>query len=291
MASAPQARLDQTKETSAHNVASKSVAPQQQGKSHGVLREYFESAIVTFIMALFFMTFVGQAAAVPTASMENTIMVGDHFLINKFIFANDDGPQLPFLPQRPIKRGDVIVFKYPSDMNTNEEIVRYQTFFIKRVIGLPGETVEVRGANVLINGQVLPEHRIIASDPYLGNDKAALKDLNSPPRRDDELYSVYYSARTLVRQQRGLEDPPSDFTYGVNGKAVKVPDNQYFVMGDNRDNSADSRYWGFVRRDLIIGRALFVYWSYDESQPSGGFPFIQDFFRNTRWSRTGTMIK
>lgn len=281
MASASQAHIDKATDEGTS-------APAAQGKPHGVLREYFESAIVTFIMALFFMTFVAQAAAVPTASMENTIMVGDHFLINKFIFAGGD--QTSFLPQRPIRRGDVIVFKYPSDINTDEQIIRYQTFFIKRVIGMPGETVEVRGANVLINGQPLPEHRIVASDPNLGNDKAALQQLSGTPRRADEPYTVYYSPRTLARQQRGMEDAPSDFTFGVDGQPVRVPDNQYFVMGDNRDNSSDSRVWGFVPKELVVGRAMFIIWSYDESAPTDN-NFLVNFFKNTRWARTGTLIK
>lgn len=286
MASAPQARADRATGSDAHA----DDAATAHGRPHSVPREYFESAIVTFIMALFFMTFVGQAAAVPTASMENTIMVGDHFLINKFVFANGDPSDASFLPQRTIRRGDVIVFKYPSDINTDEQVVRYQTFFIKRVIGLPGETVEVRGANVLINGQPLPEHRIVASDPNLGNDKAALKDLSDTPRRPDEPYSVYYSPRTLARQQRGLDDAMTGFTYGVDGQAARVPDDHYFVMGDNRDNSSDSRVWGFVPKDLVVGRAMFIIWSYDESAPADG-NFLVNFFKNTRWNRTGTLIK
>ncbi|MGH9902526.1 MAG: signal peptidase I [Pyrinomonadaceae bacterium] len=258
------------------------------GLARTVWREYAESAIVTVVMALFFMTFVAQAAAVPSASMENTILVGDRFLINKFVFA--PGPHLPFLPQRDIKRGDVIVFKYPSDVGTDEVVVRYQTFFIKRVVGLPGETVEVRGANVLIDGRVLPEHRVTARDPHLGNDKAALKNLHEPPREEDEPYTVYYSPRTTAARPDAARPAPSDFTYAVNGRPARVPENHYFVMGDNRDNSADSRRWGFVPRDLVVGRAMFVIWSYDESAPSGANPVI-NFFRNTRWERIGTVIR
>src|SRR5688572_32462580 len=117
---------------------------ESQGPPRGLFREYFESAAVVLVMAMFFMTFVAQAAEVPSASMENTVYVGDRFLINKFVFA--PGPTLPFLPQREIRRGDIVVFKYPAKSVPSENIVQYKTLFIKRVIGLPGETIEVRGA-------------------------------------------------------------------------------------------------------------------------------------------------
>ena len=248
-------------------------------------REYFESGVVTLIMALFFMTFVAQAAEVPSASMQNTIYVGDHFLINKFIFA--PGTPAPFLPQRDIRRGDIIIFKYPSEMDNNEQVIRYQTLYIKRVIGLPGETIEVRGADVLINGRALPEHRITADVHNQANDKATLEILADPAQKDGELpYRVYYDPETLKRP----ETKSSYFQYAVNGQPAVVPEGHYFVMGDNRDNSLDSRRWGFVPREMIVGRAMFVLWSYDESAPSNGNPIL-NFFRNTRWRRTGTLLK
>jgi signal peptidase I len=256
------------------------------GPRRGLLREYFESGVVTAVMALFFMTFIAQAAEVPSASMENTIYVGDRFLINKFIFA--PGPPAFFLPMREIRRGDVVVFKYPSDFNTDEEIVQYKTLFIKRVIGMPGETIHVRGPEVYVDGTPLAEYRVAALDPTLGNDKAELKQLRPTSERQDEPYTVFYSPRTLARAGRD-ERPQSEFRYGVN-QPFKIPDNHYFVMGDNRDNSADSRVWGTVPRDLVVGRALFVIWSHDESAPARGNLF-EDFIRNTRWARIGTLIR
>ena len=255
-------------------------------------REYAESGVVVAIMALFFMTFVGQAATVPTASMQNTILVGDHFLINKFVFA--PGPQVPFLPQRDIRRGDIIVFKYPSDIDTNPQVIRYQTNYIKRVVGMPGDTLEVRGANVLINGKVLPEHRVAATTGRGArnrlDDKAPLEILEDPPRREGELpYNVYHLPETLRLPPDRFEQTDY-FRFGVNGRPVRIPENHYFVMGDNREHSADSRRWGFVPRDLVVGRALFVIWSYDESAPRSG-NFISDFFRNTRWRRAGTILR
>jgi signal peptidase I len=279
----------------AKDSAASSTAPTEaavpEGPRRGLPREYFESAAVTFIMALFFMTFVAQAAAVPTASMENTIYVGDHFLINKFIFA--PGPDALLLPQREIRRGDIIVFKYPSEKGTSDKIVQYQTLYIKRVIGLPGETVEVRGADILIDGRVLPEHRVITRDPDRGNDRAELRDLSVPPRRPDELYTVYYTPETIAPPPGSLPYVSSSFTYAVDGP-VQIPSGSYFVMGDNRDNSADSRFFGFVPRELVVGRALFVIWSYDESAPRNATPAVGpviDFFTNTRWRRTGTFIQ
>jgi signal peptidase I len=265
------------------------VESEPAGPPKSVIREYFESAVVTVIMALFGMTFIVQAVKVPTGSMQNTITVGDHLLVNKFIFA--PGPRLPFLPQREIRRGDIIVFKYPGnpsdqERDRQEDNIPYKVNYVKRVIGLPGETVEVRGLHVYINGKILPEHIIVAENI---NDKAPLKIVEDTPRQGNEAYDVYYFSRTVAAARQGQDvGSSSDFHYAVQGKPAKVPDNSYFVMGDDRDNSLDSRAWGFVPRDLIIGRAMFVYWSYDETTE---FNDPLDFLANTRWSRTGTMVK
>jgi signal peptidase I len=261
--------------------------PAKAGPPKSVWREYFESAIYTAVMFVFFITFIGRAVGVPTGSMQNTINIGDHFMIDKFIFAPGSHPF--FLPQREIRRGDIIVFKYPGDKynlgrDEMSKVTPYKDYFIKRVIGLPGETIEVRGANVYINNQLLPEHRV-TTRPGI-NDKAPLDIINVPPR-GTEPYTVYYSERTMATPDKA-ETPPDIFHFAVE-KPYTIPSNNYFVMGDNRDDSADSRAWGTVEADLIIGRALFVFWSNDESAASGNF--FLDFFRNTRWRRTGTMIK
>jgi signal peptidase I len=254
-----------------------------QGPPKSVWREYFESAVVTVIMALFGMTFIVQAVKVPTGSMQNTITIGDHLLVNKFIFA--PGKSLPFLPQREIKRGDIIVFKYPGnpydpkrdDRPDNRPIF---TNYVKRVIGLPGDRIRINGNNVIVNGQVVPEHHIAAKEI---NQKAPLKIDDDPPRKPGELYDVYYKP--------GTEDDAADYDAFQGKDEITVPPDSYFVMGDNRNNSEDSRYWGFVPRDLVIGRAMFVYWSYDESAPDTGLTPIGDFFINTRWSRTGKLVR
>ncbi|MFN2532196.1 MAG: signal peptidase I [Pyrinomonadaceae bacterium] len=274
------------------NGHSKNVPPvKPKGPPKTVWREYFESAAVTVVMALFGMTFIVQAVKVPTGSMQNTITIGDHLLVNKFIFA--PGTSLPFLPQRDIKRGDIIVFKYPGNQfNPQSDFDRpdnkpITTNYVKRVIGLPGDRIKIDGKDVIVNGELLKEHRIDAVDH---NRKDPLEIIRNSPREAGQTYDVYYKEH---------QDPDEASDYDLftnqaskNGEIV-VPPASYFVMGDNRNNSQDSRYWGFVPRDLVIGRAMFVYWSYDESAPttSGLGGFLIDFVRNTRWSRTGTLVK
>jgi signal peptidase I len=278
--------------------------PQRKpGPPHSVLREYFESLVVTAVMALFGMTFVVQAVKVPTGSMQNTINIGDHLLVNKFIFA--PGPVLPFLPQREIRRGDIIVFKYPGKYQGEERFrdstavdderpdnTPYKTNYVKRVIGLPGDRVEVRDTKVFINGQPLEEHIIPAHNPPPNNPDtpedeygAPLSVLDAPPPAPaDAEYSVFVDPQQHVSSRRQVES-----------EVFNVPEGHYFVMGDNRDNSQDSRYWGYVPRTAIVGRAMFVYWSFDESAPRSDAPapvsYLIDFFKNTRWARTGTFVK
>jgi signal peptidase I len=219
------------------------------------LREYFESIVIAVILALFIRTFVVQAFKIPTGSMEENLLIGDHLLVNKFVFGpSETGAERTLLPVGTIRRRDIIVFKYPEDPERD---------FIKRVIGLPGETVEVREKKVYINGTALDE-------PYV--------HFLAPPSAPSELHEV---TSFDVRERFG---------------PVTVPADQYFMMGDNRDNSADSRYWGFLRRDYIKGKALVIYWSYqaeredyqDESAGAtvkGMVSVFAHFFTRTRWDR------
>ncbi len=265
-------------------IKSKTVAPPKN-----IVFEYLESLVVTLIMALFGMTFVIQAVTVPTGSMQNTILVGDYLLVNKFIF-NAGGNPLPFLPQRDIERGDIIVFKYPGNTldpmaDESRGIIPFQINYVKRVIGLPGETVEFRNNQVFINGKLLPEHRVVGTSD---DQKSALTEREFEPQKPDEKYNVYYRDETMKVVQEGQELSLQGFNYGVMGKITKVPENSYFVMGDSRDNSEDSRVWGFVPRNLIVGRAMFVYWSCDRGASNGS---ILGCVTNPRLSRIGTMIK
>jgi signal peptidase I len=219
------------------------------------LREYFESIVIAVILALFIRTFVLQAFKIPTGSMENNLLIGDHLLVNKFAM----GPtatalERTLLPVATIHRGDVLVFKFPVEPDRD---------FIKRVIGLPGETLEVRDKKVYIDGKPLDE-------PYVH-----FLDSSTTPSAFREVTSVE------VRDRYG---------------PVVVPPDQYFMMGDNRDNSLDSRFWGFLRREYIKGKAVMIYWSYEagreDYQDEGlaatvkglGSVFVH-FFTRTRWDR------
>jgi signal peptidase I len=185
-----------------------------------VAREYFETIVIAVVLALFMRTFVVQAFKIPTGSMEPNLLVGDHLLVNKFIF----GPaasaiERTLLPMRQVKRGEVLVFKFPEEPERD---------FIKRVIGLPGETLEYKNQRVFINGTALVE-------PYAHYQLPAMGEGNSGDPR---------------------------VKYGP----VTIPDGHYFMMGDNRDDSQDSRYWGFLPATYIKGRALFIYWSFGGPQ-------------------------
>ncbi|MDQ6786446.1 MAG: signal peptidase I [Acidobacteriota bacterium] len=259
------------------------------GPPKSVAREYFESFVVTLVMAIFGMTFILQAVTVPTGSMQNTILVGDYLLVNKFIFA-PGGKPLPFLPQREIKRGDIIVFKYPGFRdNPNRDkargIIPYQINYVKRVIGLPGEEVEFRNNQVFINGQLIPEHRIEGDSP---NENSALETKEIEPRKPEDKWDVYYKKSTMEAIKSGQNLDRSEYDFGVAGKTMKVPADSYFVMGDSRDDSEDSRFWGFVNRDLVIGRAMFVYWSCDRGASDGS---VFGCITHPRLNRIGKLIK
>ncbi|MBA2620790.1 MAG: signal peptidase I [Acidobacteria bacterium] len=264
--------------------AAKTLAPPKS-----TAREYFESFVVTLVMAIFGMTFILQAVTVPTGSMQNTILIGDYLLVNKFIFAPGGRP-LPFLPQRDIVRGDIIVFKYPGFRDNPAKdrargITPYQINYVKRVIGLPGETVEFRNNQVFINGQLIPEHRIEGDS---SDEDSALETKEIEPRKPEDKYDVYYSENTMEAVLHGQNLNRNDFNFGTAGKIMQVPENSYFVMGDARDNSEDSRFWGFVNRDLIIGRAMFVYWSCDRAASDGS---MLGCITNPRLNRIGKLIK
>ncbi len=189
------------------------------------LREILESMLVAVILTFFIRTWILQAFRIPSPSMEPSLLVGDHLLVNKAAYSPSLGVfEAWLLGKREIARGDVVVFKYPQDPSRD---------FIKRVIGLSGEIVEVRGKQVLVNGRAL-------SEPY-----AHFREPTPSP--DD-------SARALQSEE------PSD-SFGP----TLVPAGELFVLGDNRDRSRDSRSWGFLARDQIKGRAMIVYWSYPEA--------------------------
>lgn len=197
-------------------------------------RDWTEALVVAAVLALIIRSFVVQAFKIPSGSMEDTLLIGDHLLVNKFIY----GLQVPgvdgrLLTIREPRRGDIVVFEFPEDHGKS---FWKRRDFIKRVVGLPGDTVEIRDKKVYVNGQlhVIPE--------------------------------AVYKDGTLVPGGRD------------NMPAVKVPAGHYFMMGDNRDRSYDSRFWGFVSNEEIKGLAFIKYWSWDS-----------DSFR-PRWNRIGRLI-
>ena len=230
-----------------------------------VIREYFESIVVTFIMALFGMTFVTMAVKVPTGSMLNTILVEDHLMVNKFLLSSHPSWLETILPYRDIRRGDIIVFKYPVDPTQN---------FVKRVIGVPGDTVGESEKDLVPDGAV----RTV----------------------DGAKWTAYYTPSSAFEDEldEGEKKSPYRGYHGGNGRAAGdtpfvVPEGEYFCMGDNRDNSEDSRFWGTVPRENVIGRAMFVYWSINEYErrKNGPSSLLVDIFKYSRWDRTGTIIR
>lgn len=234
-------------------------------------REYFESLAITVILALFGTTFIVQAFKIPTPSMEDNLLVGDHLLVNKFAFGARGSIVDTVLPLRDIHRGDVIVFKYPRDLTKH---------YVKRAIGVPGDRIRVEDATVFVNGQPLVE-------PYKRMRPNAYRE-PFPPVKGSTTY-----------QSEGVYGWYEAFRHG---NEIEVPPEHFFAMGDNRDNSADSRYWGFVPRELIVGKALMVYWSYESDSDEYRRTEVRDFarqtidlflnfFGKTRWSRTFKIIR
>ena len=222
-------------------------------------REWIESLAFTIIFVLIFTSFIAQATQVPTESMKPAIMVGDHFFLDKLAFpANYPEILQPYLPERALERGDIIAFRAPDGGNVP---------FVKRIIGLPGDIIDIRDKIVFVNDQELDE-------PY-------------KIHVDRDVYRSWTAEGLRVRDNYG---------------PVTLPEDAYFVMGDNRDNSNDGRYWGFINRADVIGKPLFVYWSYKGgAYVSGRRSFGQrikayasvaaNFFSDTRWFRTGLMIR
>lgn len=212
------------------------------------IREYFESIVITAIIALFATTFVIQAFKIPTGSMESNLLIGDHLLVNKFAYGLHSGFLSKFFPYKDPKHGDVFVFKFPQ----NPEVA-----YVKRLIGMPGDKVEIIGRTVYVNGKPLKEN-----------------------------YTQYIDAGSI---------------YDHNGPYY-IPQGQYFAMGDNRDNSHDSRFWGTVPRDYILGKALVIYWSFDTPRDEYLQTSVPDrikqfadvflnFLTKTRWRRTCRIVR
>ena len=230
-------------------------AAEPQPKS--TIRDYYEALLIAIVFVNFVRVFAFQAFKIPTGSMEDNLKVGDHIIVNKFIYgANASFLAGKLFPLREIRRGDIIVFRYPENPETD---------YVKRVVGLPGETLQIEEKRVFIDGKPLDE-------PY-----------------------VVHTDKAIIPNQPLL---PEKWRWRDHYGPVRVPDGQYFAMGDNRDNSYDSRYWGPVPRPLIKGRAFMVYWSFEPvMRPLSADATLRErakelgsvalnFFERTRWRRS-----
>ena len=231
-------------------------------------RDFVHEWSLNILILLFGTTALVQAFIVPTPSMDTTVMVGDHLLVDKLSFAPAGALSRHLLPYTEPKRGDIIVFRYPMDIRQN---------YVKRVIGVAGDHIHVADKVVYLNGKPLTEpytqHVFPGIEPYRDN-------FPSEPYGP-----VYDRAREMLAH------------HVVNGELV-VPPGSYFAMGENRDNSLDSRYWGFVPRENIIGKPLVIFWSYDAPTEdwvgnTGNHyaDLLKNFFVKTRWDRTLKLVR
>src|SRR5580700_7607349 len=227
---------------------------------------------ITILLLLFGTTTLVQAFVIPTGSMEDTLLIGDHLLVDKLAYAPSGSFSKYILPYENPKDGDIIVFRYPVDIT--------QTF-VKRVMGVPGDHLKIIDQQVYRNGVKLNEPYVYHKNPYPDSFRDNFP--NSEPN--------------LMLMDRAREMLATNV---ANGEVV-VPPDSYFAMGDNRDNSLDSRYWGFVPRGNIIGKPLIIYWSYNtntESLASSNVDSLlrhfldlgEHFFTKTRWNRTFRLI-
>ncbi len=211
-----------------------------QAQRKSVIREYTEAIIIAVLLALFIRTFIVQAFKIPSGSMLETLQIGDHVLVSKFIY----GIKMPFtdkvlIPIKEPKRGDIIVFKYPKEPSID---------YIKRVIAVGGETFEIKNKKIYINGELLKEDYVQFTDPDI---------------------------------RPAIEGPRDN--YGP----LTVPLGKLFVMGDNRDNSSDGRFWGFVDLEAVRGKAFILYWSWDVDKSL----FSIGRFTSIRWGRIGHLVE
>ncbi len=255
--SKPAADAPETSEQPSSNAAA--------SRPRGVIAEW----TVTILLLLFGTTTLVQAFVIPTGSMENSLLIGDHLLVDKLTFAPTDAAGDLLLPYMDVQAGDIIVFRYP--INPEET-------FVKRVIGAPGDRIRLVNKKVWRNGAPLNEPYAVHKSEYVDNYR---DNFPAPPNTQ-----IYEPALVMLRDH-------------VRDGELVIPEGSYFAMGDNRDHSLDSRYWGFVPRQNIIGKPLIIYWSYDAptehlEDSSISIAHLQDlffnFFSKTRWRRTFNLI-
>jgi signal peptidase I len=230
-----------------------------------------QSLLATVVIAVFVITYIVQAFQIPSVSMENTLLIGDYLLVDKLCYGGSGNLLIPY---RPIRRGDIIVFHYPVNPSQH---------FVKRVIGVPGDRIHLVNKRVFVNGVPLPEPYVRVFKP----ERNFFRD--DFPRLD--VLDPGINADWWVQMPKLVED----------GQLI-VPEGHYFAMGDNRDDSSDSRYWGFVPRENIVGRPLLIYWSIRDLDSDLPIPAsvgdrlyhfayaVTHFFQITRWDRTFRVV-
>jgi signal peptidase I len=237
--------------------------------SRDVRRGFIAEWTVTIILLLFATTTLVQAFVIPSASMVGTLLIGDHVLVDKLVYAPNGPVSRHVLPYREVRRGDIIVFRYP--LNIQED-------YVKRAIGVPGDHIKLVNKTLWLNGHAVDEPYALHSTGYIDTYRDNFPVMPNAPMQPSALDML----------ENHVE----------NGELV-VPPGYIFAMGDNRDDSSDSRYWGFVPRENIVGTPLIIYWSYDAStqdltNPNIGIDHIVDvvahFFTKTRWGRTFKLI-
>ena len=254
-------------EETAPDVASES--PFLHEPPRGVIAEW----TITIILLLFGTTTLMQAFVIPTGSMEDTLLIGDHLIVDKLAYAPGGNITAKLLPYTGIQRGDIIVFRYP---------VRPAEHFVKRVVAVPGDHIRLHDKQLLVNGKPVPEdyvlHKLRGRDSFRDNFPAT------------DFFTSSIDAGWF-QEMRGQ----------IRNGGIVVPPGKYFVLGDNRDESLDSRYWGFVPRENIVGRPLIIYWSVDDNghdlaaMPDGTLSRLAyglaHLFQNTRWERTFRVVR
>lgn len=233
----------------------------------GIIAEW----TVTILLLLFATTTLVQAFVIPTGSMEDSLLIGDHLLVDKLAYAPAGAISQYLLPYQEVERGDIIVFRYPIDL---------QQTFVKRVVGVPGDRIRIVDKQLWINGKKADEPYVLHKSDFIDSYRDNFPTLPTSMQ-------VYEPALRMLKEH-------------VEEGEVVIPEGNYFAMGDNRDQSLDSRYWGFVPREHIVGKPLIIYWSYDAptahlQDPGVSLEHLRDlalnFFAKTRWTRTFKLIR
>jgi signal peptidase I len=238
--------------------------------------EFLASLAAVLVTGLFIITFIVQAFEIPSSSMENTLLIGDHVFVNREQFSPATKWLGPLLPYREVRRGDIVVFLSPAEPGL---------YVVKRIIGIPGDRIHLRDAAVYRNGEKLDEPYVIHSNP---ENISPYRD-NFPAVAPTEYNNLFIDWQLVMKQY-------------IQGDDIVVPPDSYFGMGDNRDVSYDSRFWGFIPKQNVIGRPMFIYWSfetpadqYQKTEVSDRLKFIGSvilhFFDETRWRRTLKVVR